>query len=47
MRQRPWAKNNIITILAVMDLPLAPTQATGANIPEKVARSLDGGMVLR
>jgi hypothetical protein len=28
MRRRPWAKNNIITILVVMDLPLAPTQAT-------------------
>jgi hypothetical protein len=28
MRRRPWAKNNIITILAVMDLSLAPMQAT-------------------
>jgi hypothetical protein len=27
-RRRPWAKNNIITILAVMDLSPVPTQAT-------------------
>jgi hypothetical protein len=46
MRRRLLAKNSTTTTSVVMDLLLALMQATGANILEKMARNLDGGVVL-